>query len=325
MLTDSNGRNGTVKPLAVIALGGNALCDSEDGSREVDGHALKKTAESLLSMLRLFESLVVTYGNGPQVGNDFLRSELSRNEVSPLELHQCTANTQGRIGSALELAIRNAARGTHTKVYGILSHVLVSEDSYVHLTKPIGPFYDKQRALEIDPCGQLVKEVAPGKFRRVVGSPKPVGILEQEEIRDLLGPGKIILACGGGGVPVACRGSELVPVQAVIDKDLTSSLLAQNLKADMFIIATKTEGVALGFNSSPRYLGRLTVDEALYHLHNGEFPPGSMGPKVSACISYVWNTGREAVITSLDRMVDAALGSAGTRFINHEAFALSAK
>ncbi|MBI2581076.1 carbamate kinase [Candidatus Woesearchaeota archaeon] len=325
MLTNSNGRKRTGKPIAVIALGGNAICASEDGSQEVDELALKKTAESLLAMLRLFESLVVTYGNGPQVGNDFLRSELSRNEVSPLELYQCTANTQGRIGSALELAIRNASRGTHTEVYCVLSHVIVSEDSYVHLTKPIGPFYDKSQALEIDQCSQLIKEVAPGKFRRIVGSPMPVSIVEQEEIEGLLGPGKVILACGGGGVPVAYRGNELVPVQAVIDKDLTSSLLAQNLNADMFLIATKTDGVALGFNASPRYISKLTVDEALYHLHNGEFPSGSMGPKVSACISYVWNTGKEAVITSLDKMVDAALGKAGTRFINHEAFALSAK
>lgn len=317
MLTATGGDGREVKPLAVIALGGNALCTSEDGSQEVDPAVLADTAGRLLKLFSFYESLVVTYGNGPQVGNDILRSEAAGSHVVPLAVHQCTANTQGRIGSALELAIRNAARGGGgVSVYGILSHVAVSDEPCTHFTKPIGPFYDKSTALKIDPGSEFTAEVAPGKFRRVVGSPRPIGVVEQEEIASLLRPRTIVLACGGGGVPVAYGSSGLVPVDAVVDKDLTSSLLAQKLNADLFMIVTKTDGVALGFNSAPRYVREMSTEAALYHLHNGEFPPGSMGPKVSACISYVWNTGREAVITSLDGMVDAVLGNAGTRFIN---------
>lgn len=325
MLTKTNGRKGTVKPLAVIALGGNALCTAEDGSQEADFSVLSNTAEKLLKLFSFYETLVVTYGNGPQVGNDILRSEAACEKIIPLEIHQCTANTQGRIGSALELAIRNAAKGNAIKVYGIFSHVVVASGLNGNSTKPVGPFYEVSSEEVYNRGGALFKEVSPGKLRRVVSSPMPVEILGIGELESLIGPQTLVMACGGGGIPVSYKDGVLVPVAAVVDKDLTSSLLAQRLNADLFMIVTKTDGVALGFNNSPRYLGKLTAEEALYHLHNGEFPPGSMGPKVSACISYVWNTGKEAVITSLDKMVDAALGNAGTRFINHKAFALSAK
>lgn len=306
--------NGSRKRLAVIALGGNALCTSEDGSQEIDLSVLASTAEKLLKLLSFYESLVVTYGNGPQVGNDLLRSEAASDHVVPLEIYQCTANTQGRLGSALEIAIRNATKGTGIKVYGLLSHVLVEGD-HATSTKPVGPFYDKSLP-PVHPDGALFKEVSPGKLRRVVSSPMPVEIIGIDELASLLSQQTLIMACGGGGVPLSYSNGILVPVKAVIDKDLTSSLLARSLNADLFMIVTKSEGVALGFNSSPRYLSQLTVEEALYHLQNGEFPPGNMGPKVTACISYVWRTGKEAVITSLNGMVDSALGKGGTRFIN---------
>jgi carbamate kinase len=255
--------------------------------------------------------LVITHGNGPQVGNELLRQERAAAEAPPLPLYLAVAQTQAEIGALIESELAPVAE---RPVACLLTHVVVAEDdpAFTSPTKPVGPFYDEARAkeLERDRGWQVVHDAGRG-WRRVVPSPQPLEIVELDAIRALIGTGTIAIACGGGGIPVARRDGRLPGVDAVIDKDRASSLLACALGADRLVILTEVPTVYRGFGTGHQEeLRNLSVDEA--DALAAELEPGSMRPKVEASAAFVRATGHEALITSPAALGEALEGEAGT-------------
>jgi carbamate kinase len=255
---------------------------------------------------------VITHGNGPQVGNDLIRQERAAQEVPPLPLFLAVAQTQAEIGALIQSEVAPVAR---RPVACLLTHVLVAEDdpAFADPTKPVGPFYDepKARELERDRGWQVVHDAGRG-WRRVVPSPLPLEVVELDAIRALLDAETIVVACGGGGIPATRRRDHLAGVDAVIDKDRASSLLARALGAERLVILTEVPAVYSGFGTEQqRELRELTADEAEALVP--ELAAGSMRPKVEASVEFVRATGREALITSPAALDDALAGRAGTR------------
>ena len=296
---------------AVVALGGNALMrPGERGTAAEQRANLRDVCEALRPLLGEPE-LVVTHGNGPQVGNELLRHERAADEAPPLPLYLAVAQTQAEIGALIESELAPVAE---RPVACLLTHVVVAEDdpAFSSPTKPVGPFYDEARAkeLERDRGWQVVHDAGRG-WRRVVPSPQPLEIVELEAIRALVGTGTIVIACGGGGIPVSRRDGRLPGVDAVIDKDRASSLLARALGADRLVILTEVPTVYRGFGTGQQEeLRRLSVDEAEALV--AELEPGSMRPKVEASAAFVRATGHEALITSPAALGEALEGEAGT-------------
>ena len=294
----------------VVALGGNALMrPGERGTAAEQRANLRATCEALHPLLD--QELVITHGNGPQVGNELLRQERAADEVPPLPLWLAVAQTQAEIGALAESELAPVAG---RPVACLLTHVVVAEDdpAFEEPTKPVGPFYDESRAreLERERGWQVVHDAGRG-WRRVVPSPRPLEVVELDAIRSLLGTGTIVVACGGGGIPVTQRGGRLAGIDAVIDKDRTSSLLARELGADRLVILTEVDAVFRGFGSDSREeLRELSVDEA--EALAPELASGSMRPKVESSIEFVRATGREALITSPAALGEAIEGRAGT-------------
>jgi len=295
----------------VVALGGNALIRPGDrGTAAEQGARLRDAAVSLEP---LFDEprLVITHGNGPQVGNVLLRQERAADEVPPLPLYLAVAQTQAEIGALIETELGPVAG---RPIACLLTHVVVAEDdaAFGRPTKPIGPFYSSEQArtLERERGWALVEEQGRG-WRRAVPSPAPLEIVEVAQIRSLLDSGALPVACGGGGIPVVRRDGRFQGVEAVIDKDRASALLAAALGADRLVILTDVGAVRRGFGT-PREeeVRELPVDEAETLL--AELAEGSMRPKVEAAIA-VARAGGEAIITALDRVEDALAGRAGTR------------
>ena len=295
----------------VVALGGNALIRPGDrGSAAEQASRLREAAESLAPLLAE-QRLVITHGNGPQVGNELLRQERAADEVPPLPLYLAVAQTQAEIGSLIETEL-----GPHAgrPVACLLTHVVVAEDdpAFQRPTKPIGPFYSSEQArkLEQERGWALVEEHGRG-WRRAVPSPAPVEVVEVAQVRTLLESGTLAVACGGGGIPVVRRDGRLHGVEAVIDKDRASALLAAVLGADRLVILTDVGAVKRGFGTpGEEEVRELSATDAGALLP--ELAEGSMRPKVEAAIT-VARAGGEAIIASLDQ-VDAALaGGAGTR------------
>jgi carbamate kinase len=256
--------------------------------------------------------LVITHGNGPQVGNELIRQERAAEEVPPLPLYLAVAQTQAEIGALIESEVAPVAS---RPVVCVLTHVLVAEDdpAFAEPTKPVGPFYDESQAreLERDRGWQVVHDAGRG-WRRVVPSPLPLEVVELDAIRALLDAGTIVVACGGGGIPATRRGEHLAGVDAVIDKDRASSLLARTLDADRLVILTEVPAVYAGFGTEQQQeLRDLTTDDAEALVP--ELAAGSMRPKVEASVEFVRATGREALITSPAALADALAGHAGTR------------
>ena len=295
----------------VVALGGNALIRAGDrGTAAEQAARLRETAEALAPLLRE-GNLVITHGNGPQVGNELLRHERSADEVPPLPLYLAVAQTQAEIGSMIETELGPAAG---RPVACLLTHVLVEETdpAFERPTKPIGPFYstEQARALEAERGWRLVDEAGRG-WRRVVPSPTPLEIVEADQIRALLSAGTVPVACGGGGIPVVRRGDRLEGVDAVIDKDRASAVLAGELAAGRLLILTDVPAVKRGFGTpAEEEIRELTTEQAEELLP--ELAEGSMRPKVEAALSTA-SAGGEAIITSLDRVAEALAGRAGTR------------
>jgi len=296
---------------AVVALGGNALMrPGERGTAAEQRANLREVCEALRPLLGEPE-LVITHGNGPQVGNELLRHERAADEAPPLPLYLAVAQTQAEIGALLESELAPVAE---RPVACVLTHVVVAQDdpAFASPTKPVGPFYDEARAkeLERDRGWQVVHDAGRG-WRRVVPSPEPLEIVELEAIRALLATGTIAIACGGGGIPVARRDGRLPGVDAVIDKDRASSLLARALGADRLVILTEVPAVYRGFGSGQQEeLRNLSVDQA--EALAAELEPGSMRPKVEASAAFVRATGHEALITSPAALGEALEGEAGT-------------
>jgi carbamate kinase len=297
---------------AVVALGGNALMrPGERGTAAEQRANLREACEALRPLLGEDE-LVITHGNGPQVGNELLRHERGAEEVPPLPLYLAVAQTQAEIGALIESELAPVAG---RPVACLLTHVVVAEDdpAFSEPTKPVGPFYDEGRAqeLERDRDWKIVHDSGRG-WRRVVPSPLPLDVVELESIRSLLRGGAIAVACGGGGIPVARRNGRLAGVDAVIDKDRASSLLARELDADRLVILTEVPAVYRAFGTDRQEEIRgLGADEAEELLR--ELAPGSMRPKVEAAIEFARATGHDALITSPAALGAALDGQAGTR------------
>lgn len=315
----------------VIALGGNALKGPTSlGTAEEQRAAVERSCAQIAKIVAEGYRVVLTHGNGPQVGNLLIQQEAAAKLVPPMPLDICGAMTQGQIGYLIQQKLQEKLRelGLPRPVATVITRVLVDErdPAFQEPTKPIGPFYDEARAEELRRQGYVLKRVANDErgWRRVVPSPEPVEILEEAAIRALLEAGQIVIACGGGGIPVVRRsGTEAGPLEgvaAVVDKDLASALLAIRLGAEVLLDLTDVEFVALNYGTPEQVdLRRLTVEEAKRYLKEGHFPPGSMGPKMEAAIRFLEGGGRRAIITSLEKGYLALLGETGTEIIRDEA------
>ncbi|MCC6058712.1 MAG: carbamate kinase [Thermofilum sp.] len=303
------------KPVLVLALGGNALLRrGERGTFEEQLSNLLRVAPSLLELSREYQ-LVVTHGNGPQVGNLYLQQE-STSEAPPMPLHACVAMTQSLIGYLIQLAVNSVDPGARVAV--VPTRVLVDPEdpAFRRPMKPIGPYYPEHLREALAARGWELVHVPGRGYRRVVPSPRPKRIVDIDVIRELLGRVDLVVAAGGGGIPVVERGGRLEGVDAVIDKDLASSLLARELGADILVILTDVEGVYLNYGRpDARLLTRLCASEAERLLSEGHFPPGTMGPKVEACVEFVRSGGR-AAIGSLERALEVVRGVSGTLLEN---------
>jgi carbamate kinase len=295
----------------VIALGGNALIRAGDrGTAAEQATRLREMAAALAPLLRTGDA-VITHGNGPQVGSELLRQERAADEVPPLPLYLAVAQTQALIGALIETELGPSAG---RPVACLITHVVVAEDdpAFQRPTKPIGPFYSTEQAetLERERKWSLVEEYGRG-WRRAVPSPKPLGVVEIEQVRALLAAGTIPVACGGGGIPVVRRDGRLHGVDAVIDKDRASAVLAAELGADRLLILTDVQAVKRWFGTpAEEEIRELTTAQAEQLLF--DLAEGSMRPKLEAAIAMA-RSGGEALITSLDEVEAAVAGRAGTR------------
>jgi carbamate kinase len=309
-----------MRKIAVIAIGGNSLIrPGQRGTVEEQFAAVSYTVENIYKIIQLGYNVVITHGNGPQVGNILIQSEAGKHQVPSLPLHYCGAFSQGGMGYMIQQVAQNVfARENHQQdVATIVTQVLVDhqDPAFKNPTKPIGPFYETVEELQhrIDEHGWVVVEDAGRGYRRVVASPKPLEIIEQTIIKTLIKAGDLVIAVGGGGIPVVRENGALQGISAVIDKDFASSLLASEIKADLFIISTGVEKVAIDFKSdSPKWLDTLGMEECQTYLKNGEFAKGSMLPKIEASLKFLENGGSEVIITSPENLFAAVQGKTGT-------------
>ena len=307
----------------VIAIGGNSLIkDAQHMSVPDQYAAVVETARHITDLLEHRYCIVITHGNGPQVGFILLRSEHSRGLLHQVPLDSIVADTQGALGYQMQQALENEFRrcGLKKAVATVVTQTLVdrNDPAFVKPTKPIGQFYTHEQAedrMRVEKW-TMVEDAGRG-WRRVVASPKPVRIIESEVVRHLVKDGCVVVAAGGGGIPVvADENGILTGVPAVIDKDLASALLAHQIGADMLVISTAVEKVCLNFGKpNQRALDSMTVAEAKQYIADGHFPPGSMLPKVQACIQFIEAGGREALITCPEALSGALDGHTGTRVL----------
>ena len=303
----------------LLAVGGNSLIRAgEKGTIAEQRTNAERTAAQIVGLIRAGYQMVLTHGNGPQVGAALLRSERAASQVPGHPLDVCGASTQGEIGYLLQQAVQTELQIANLRVpvATILTQSLVSpaDPSMKHPSKPIGPFYSRADAEERKRLWgwEIVEDAARG-YRRVVPSPEPVDIIELSVIRDLVEHGVLVIACGGGGIPVAQRNGRLQGTEAVIDKDLASALLAARLGVDLFVISTDTDYVYVNYKKpTQRPLRRVDAAELTEYVKAGHFPPGNMGPKIESVLRFLHNGGKEAIITSCDKLCEAVIGRAGT-------------
>jgi len=309
-----------VRPLAVVAFGGNALLRPEDSGDAHEQLQRARTAvRQLLPILNRGYELIVVHGNGPQVGNLLLQAEIAAERVVPQSLDVCVAETQGSMGFLLELAFDNElkAAGFRKRVVTLVTQVEVdaADPAFLRPSKPIGPFFTRERAETMQKTADwtMVEDAGRG-WRKVVASPKPLAIRNVDVVASLVNRGYIVIAAGGGGVPVVVpEEAEVRGVEAVIDKDYAASMLAASLSADVFVILTGVERVLRDFGKPTETpLPRLDVATARELLAQGQFPPGSMGPKIDAAIRFVEAGGREVLITRAECLSAALDGETGT-------------
>jgi len=308
---------------AVIAVGGNSLIIDEEHQTVPDQYrAAVRTMEHIAGVIERGFEVIITHGNGPQVGFILLRSDYAREILHPVPLDSCIADTQGAIGYNFQMAFGNELRkrGIEKSVVTIVTQVVVDKNdpAFKNPTKPIGPFYTIEEAFKRKESeGWDVVEDAGRGWRRALSSPVPTEIVEIDVIKKLVDNGVVVIAVGGGGIPVIQdEKGKYQGVAAVIDKDHASALLASKLNVDLFIISTAVEKVLLNFgqaNEEP--LGRITVEEAKRYIQEGHFKPGSMLPKIKAVINFLENGGKEALITTPDHLEDALDGKTGTRIL----------
>ncbi len=308
------------RKLAVVAFGGNALLRPEDrGTQEEQIARAKQAARWLAEIVRREYKLIVVHGNGPQVGNILIQAEEASTKIPPQSLDVCVAQTEGSIGFMLQQAIRNRLEsvGLGGDVTTVLTEVEVDPNdlAFKRPTKPIGPFFTRYRAeaLERD-LGWTMREDSGRGWRHVVPSPRPLRILNVKTIEHMLDTAAVVIAAGGGGIPVVRgRDGSWRGIEAVIDKDFASAKLASDLNADLFIVLTGVAKISIDFGKpSQKQFDRMTVAEAEKHLADGQFPAGSMGPKVEASLQFVRATGKEVLITDVEHLREALEGKDGT-------------
>jgi carbamate kinase len=311
------------RKLAVVAVGGNSLIKDKAHQTIPDQYAAAcESMSHLADMIEAGWDVVVTHGNGPQVGFILRRSELSMDELHPVPLDYCGADTQGAIGYMFQRALHNEfkSRGLDRQAATVVTQVEVDKNdpAFQHPSKPIGTFMDEATAKQhADAEGWAVVEDAGRGWRRVVPSPTPMRIVERDAIETLIRAGFIVVSVGGGGIPVvADPDGALKGVEAVIDKDFASSLMASSIGADLFLISTAVEQVALNYNKpDEKRLGRMTLAEAKGYLAEGHFAKGSMEPKIRAVIGFLERGGKEALITDPPNIRRALQGETGTRIV----------
>ena len=307
--------------LALVAFGGNALLRPEDrGTQEEQIARAKQAARWLAEIVRYGYKLIVVHGNGPQVGNILVQNEEASTKIPPQSLDVCVAQTEGSIGFMLQQAIRNRLEsiGLGGEVATILTEVEVdaNDPAFKRPTKPIGPYFTRYRAeaLERDLGWTMKEDSSRGGWRHVVASPKPLRILNINTIAHMLDTAAVVVAAGGGGIPVVKgRDGQWRGIEAVIDKDYASAKLAADLNADTFIILTGVPKVAIDFGKpTERFLERMTVAEAEKYMAEGQFPAGSMGPKIDSALQFVRATKKQVLITDVDVLREAIEGKDGT-------------
>jgi carbamate kinase len=308
---------------AVVALGGNAI--TQPGKEDTIANQFANTRRSLDGIVELIRAgyrLAITHGNGPQVGNAILRVELARGQAPILPLGICVADTEGGMGYMIEQSLQNRLRreGIDRPVATIITQIIVDprDPQIANPTKFVGQFYTEEEAKRFaKERGWAVKKDANRGWRRVVPSPQPISAVESETIKTLVGNGTIVIAAGGGGIPVYIdEKGNLEGLDAVIDKDLASATLGKEIGSEILLILTSVDKVAINFGKeNERRLDKMTVSEAERYLKEGHFPAGSMGPKIQAAIQFIRNGGKAVVITSFNNAGRALEGNAGTRII----------
>lgn len=311
------------KKLVVIALGGNAIKQADEkGLAEEQFQNVAITCDQLVKMNAMNYKLIVTHGNGPQAGNLLIQQEEGKELVPAMPLDMVGAMTQGQIGYMFQNTLQNyfMQKGKDIPIATTVTQVLVKEDDpdFKDPSKPVGPFYTKDEALKLkEEKGYIVKEVKPNvekSWRRVVPSPEPFKIVESNCIQALVDARAIVIASGGGGIPVMKNSDgTLQGLEAVIDKDKAGNVMAQSVNADIYLILTDVENAKINFGKpDEKALGKITVAEAEKYLEDGHFLAGSMGPKVTAAIRFVKAGGERSIITSLSNAVNALEGKSGT-------------
>ena len=304
----------------VVALGGNAITrEFEEGNIAQQFNNTRRSLLSVIQYIRQGYRVVITHGNGPQVGNALVRVEETRHLVPPLPLGIIVADLEGGMGYMIEQCLQNKLndRGLSRSVVTILTQILVDKDdpSISNPTKFVGPFYKKEQVKDLETKRRWIIKEDPGRgFRRVVPSPIPKEIVEKNIIKLLVDQDIIVIAAGGGGIPVYREKSGwLEGVDGVIDKDLASAVLARDINAEELLILTGVDRVAINYNKENQQdLATLNLKEAKYHLENGQFPKGSMGPKIQAAINFLEQGGEKVTIASIENAVDALVNNSGT-------------
>ncbi len=309
---------------AVVAFGGNALM-GEDGNSTYKEQMVKTDimCTKLLTLFNMGYRILITHGNGPQVGNFLMQQECLAENVPPMPLDACNAMTQGQIGYMIEQRLRN----TFTKnkidkpIIVFITQVVVAKDdpAFNNPTKFIGPFFNKEQSDKLSRDeGWLMREDSGRGFRRIVASPKPLDIIEKKEIAEMSDKDFVVIACGGGGIPVLRDEKNMLKgVPAVIDKDFAAERIGSYIGAELLLLITPVDRVAINFGKpEQKFISQMTMQEAQQYLKEGHFPPGSMGPKMQAAIEFLQAGGKKAIITSLDCIESAIKGEGGTQIIN---------
>ncbi len=308
---------------AVIAFGGNViLSHKERGLQSEQERNSKRAAKDIVSIVEKGYDLIIVHGNGPQVGNLLIQMEESSHKIPPFTIDVCDAMTEGSIGYMIEQAVVNELRkrSVDKEVATVLTQIIVDKNdpAFFKPTKPIGPFYNEFRAsaLKREKKWVMVEDSGRG-WRRVVPSPKPIDIVPKRALRTLIDNGVIVIAAGGGGIPVYIDSNGLIKgIEAVIDKDFASSLIAREVKADLFIILTGVEKVYINFGKpNQKEIKVMNIEEAEKYLKEGQFPPGSMGPKIRAAIEFLKGGGKEVIITTPGKVKGALANRTGTKII----------
>ena len=305
----------------LIALGGNALIKpGQIGTAKQQQENAENASKEIVTLLKAGYRLLITHGNGPQVGDILLKNEAAKDKLPPMPLDVCGAESQGMLGYILQQSLDNEARKAGLKIAtaSIISQTIVgrNDTAFDKPSKPVGPFYSRKEALQLQKTKswKMIFENGRG-YRRVVPSPEPIEIVEVPVIRTLFDAGVLTIQSGGGGIPVIKKGrGNLVGIDAVIDKDLSAALLASTLKLDLLMILTDVEKVALHFGKSNQMdLDFMNLKQCDKYMKAGEFASGSMRPKIQAAMNFVGSGGKEVIITSLEKAIEALNGKTGTR------------